>query len=327
MGSLQAKDWTDDELALLQREWESPNFFNGLPETAALARASTVEYCSFQRVQPSPPGPTLREFVSDLFNSPNRAWSEATSGWRNARYRNHESYEDERAWLLYFRDCELDYRRALSANSWLELRDLQSATNSRPEGASNFALGIELSRVGPGSGGFQRQGPTLLARAAEAEARRRLLVTAIAIERFHLAHRCYPDSISRLVPEFLKSEPRDYMDGEPLRYRRSDDDRFLLYSVGLDGNDDYGQLLAMGITSSVAPGFGRGESPDLVWPMPASPAEVRAYAQAAESRRAQGSARVVTPESRPFSRSRAAVQAARTNRFNMPDTARPGSKP
>jgi len=47
--ALQAKDWGDDELALLQREWESPNFFNGLAETAALARASTVEFCSYQR--------------------------------------------------------------------------------------------------------------------------------------------------------------------------------------------------------------------------------------------------------------------------------------
>jgi hypothetical protein len=325
--ALQAKNWTDDELALLEREWESPNFFNGLPETAALARASTVEYCSVQRSQPPPPGPTLREYVSDLFNSPHRTWSDAISGWRNARYRNHQSYDDERAWLLYFRECELDFRRALSAHSWLELRALQSATNSRPEGASTFVLGTESSRGGPGSGGFQlqRQGPTLLARAAEAEARRRLLVTAIAIERFHLAHRCYPDSLSKLVPEFLKSQLTDYMDGEPLRYRRSEDDRFLLYSIGLDGYDDQGQLPAMG-SSSAGPGFGRGESPDLVWPMPASAVEVQAYAQASESRRAQESARAMTSEGRQFSRSRTAMQAARTNRLDVPNTPQPGPK-
>jgi hypothetical protein len=322
--ALQAKEWTADELALLQHEWESPNFFNGLPETAALARASTVEYCSFQRVQPPPPGPTLREFVSDLINSPHHAWFSATSGWRSARYRNDGSYEDERAWLLYFRDCELDYRRALSAHTWMDLRDLQSATNSGPEGASNLVLGSESSRIGPGSGGYPRQGPALLARAAEAEARRRLLVTAIALERFHLAHRCYPDSILRLVPEFVKSQPKDYMDGQPLRYRRADDDRFLLYSVGLDGYDDQGQLLTLG-SSPAGSTFGR-EAPDLVWPMPASPAEVQAYAQAAESRRMQESTRVMSPQGRPFSRSRAAMQAARTNRVSVPDTAQPSPK-
>src|SRR5262249_42595846 len=153
-----------------------------------------------------------------------------------------------------------------SAQSWLELRELQSATNTRPEGASNFVLGSESSRAGPGGGGYQRQGPTLLARAAEAEARRRLLVTAVAIERFRLAHRCYPESLSKLVPDFLKAKPKDFIDGEPLRYWRSEDDRFLLYSIGLDGHDDQGQLMAM--DSSSGSSFGR-DAPDLVWAMPA----------------------------------------------------------
>lgn len=298
--ALQARDWTDEELALLQREWESPNFFTGLPETAALARASTVEYCSFQRRQPPPRGPTLREFVRELVESPHRAWAEATSGWRNARYRNYESYEDEIAWLLYFRDCERDYRHALAANSWLELRELQSATNSRPAGASNFALGIDASRVGGGS--FQRQSATLLARAAEAEARRRLIVTAIALKRFHLANHCYPDSLARLVPDFLKTPTKDFIDDEPLRYHRTDDDRFLLYSVGLDDVDDKGQLLAAGNPSTGGAGLGRFEGPDLVWPIAASPAEVQAYAQAAEKKRTLAPAQIMTPEGRPIRR-------------------------
>jgi hypothetical protein len=195
----------------------------------------------------------------------------------------------------------------------LELRDLQSATNSRPEGASNFVLGIELSRVGPGSVGFQRQGPSLLARAAEAEARRRLLVTAIAIERFHLANHCYPDSLSKLVPDFLKSPAKDFIDGERLRYRHTEDDRFLLYSVGLDGNDDGGQLLAVGSPSPVGSGFGRVESPDLVWPLPASPAEVRAYAAAAENKRTRASIRAITPEGQPLRRYGINPQSIGTN--------------
>jgi hypothetical protein len=295
--ALQAKDWTDSELAALQSEWESPNFFVGLPETAALARASAIAFCNYQRHKPPPPGLTLRQFISALINSPQRAWDAATSGRRNARYRNYESYEDETAWLIYFRDCELDYRRALTANSWSELRNLPSATNSRPAQASNSVLGIEaLRNMGPGAySGYQRQGLTLLARAAEAEARRRLLVTAIAIERFHLANHYYPDSLSKLVPDFVKSLPKDFMDGELLRYRRTDDDRFLLYSVGTDGKDDQGQLFTEGSPSPIGVGLGRSEGPDLVWPLPATPAELRAFPQAAESRRLRAAARV-TPE-------------------------------
>ena len=289
--ALQGKGWTDSQLATLQREWESADFFSGLPETAALSRASTIAFCDAQRQRPPPPGPTLRQFIFDFINSPGRVRDAATAGWRSARYRNYESYEDETAWLLYFRDCEIDYRRALTANSWSELRALPSATNSRPSRASNSVLGMEAWRnTGPGVyGGYQRQGLTLLARAAESEARRRLLVTAIAIERFHRANHSYPDALSKLAPDYLKSVPKDFMDGEPLRYRRTDDDRFLLYSVGSDGQDDNGQLLAEPNTSAVVGGFVRPDGPDLVWPLPASAAEVQAFAQVAESRRLRGS--------------------------------------
>lgn len=321
--ALQANDWTDAELRRLQREWETPNFFSGLPETAALARASTAAFCSFQRQQPPPPGPTLREFISELFNSPNRAWTDATAGWRNARYRNYESYEDENAWLLYFRDCELDFRRAPAANSWSELRDLPSATNSRPAQARASLLGIEaLRNMGPGTfGGFQRQAATLLARAAEAEARRRLVITAIAIQRFHLAKRRYPDSLAELEPDFLKTCPKDFMDGKPLRYRRIDDGRFLLYSVGMDCVDDHGQLLSESRPYPGGPGFGRPDGPDLVWPPPATSAEVQAYAQARENLRAPGPVQAMTPEGQTFRRYGSASPFA-TNRLNAPNSGR-----
>src|SRR5262249_54540406 len=158
-------------------------------------RAGTIAFCDSQRQKPPPPGPTLRQLIYDLINSPGRARDAATSGWRSARYRNYESYEDETAWLLYYRDCELDDRPALIANSWSDLRNLPGATTSRPARASSSVLGIDAWRnMGPASfGAYQRQGSTLLARAAEAEARRRLLVTALGLERFHRANHTYPD--------------------------------------------------------------------------------------------------------------------------------------
>jgi hypothetical protein len=320
--ALQAKDWTDEELAQLQHEWEAPNFFTGLPETAAFARASTIAFCDWQRRQPPPRGPTLREFVSELVNSPNRAWSDATSGWRNARYRNYESYEDENAWLLFFRDCEVDCRRALAANSWSEIRGLPGATNSRPAQASGAVLGIDAARsTGPGGfGGYQRQGLTLLARAAEAEARRRVIITAIAVERFHLANHGYPDSLSKLVPDFLNSIPQDFMDGELLRYRRIDDGRYFLYSIGLDCIDDHGRLIADANSNSnpylTGAGFGRFEGPDLVWPLAASAAEIQAYAQTPDNRRPRSPVRPMTPEGQPFRRYGTGSSLSRTNRLN-----------
>jgi hypothetical protein len=177
-----------------------------------------------------------------------------------------------------------------------------------------------LRSIGPGAyGGYQRQGSTLLARAAEAEARRRLIVTAIAIERFHLAKHSYPDSLSKLVPEFVTSTPKDFMDGESLRYHCTDGNRFLLYSVGPDCIDDHGTLLADANSGPypAGSGFGRPEGPDLVWPVPASAAEVQAYAQSAENRRGRSSARVMTPEGQPFRRYGTGGAIIRTNRLNI----------
>ncbi len=118
--------------------------------------------------------------------------------------------------------------------------------------------------------------PWPLGRVANWETRRRLLVAAIALERYRLRRGAYPESLDSLVPELLSSPPLDFMDGKPLRYRRTEDGHFLLYSIGTDCLDDGG--------NGRIPGSPRPNSdldpPDLVWPRPASPAEVAKEAAA-----------------------------------------------
>jgi hypothetical protein len=63
---------------------------------------------------------------------------------------------------------------------------------------------------------------------------------ACALERHRLAHGQYPDSLDALVPALMKELPRDIANGQPLHYRRTDDGRFLLYSVGWNLKDDGG---------------------------------------------------------------------------------------
>ncbi|HEX7861393.1 MAG TPA: hypothetical protein VF773_13755 [Verrucomicrobiae bacterium] len=123
-------------------------------------------------------------------------------------------------------------------------------------------------------------GRTISGRAADAETRRRIIVTAIALERYRLAHREYPDSLAHLVPAFLKSAPADFMDGQPLRYRKNADGRYLLYSVGLDCTDQGGagrvptRRIQRGFEPPMMPdGAGRTEN---VWPMRATDAEIEA---------------------------------------------------
>ena len=67
-----------------------------------------------------------------------------------------------------------------------------------------------------------------------------LAYTACALERFRLAHGQFPEKLDALVPQFAKSVPLDLMTGQPLKYRRTDDGLFVLYSVGIDRVDDGG---------------------------------------------------------------------------------------
>jgi hypothetical protein len=66
-------------------------------------------------------------------------------------------------------------------------------------------------------------------------------LAAVAVERYRLRHRRWPDGIADLGPDLLPAIPRDPIDGRPLRYRRLDDG-VVIYSVGFDGRDDGGTL-------------------------------------------------------------------------------------
>lgn len=67
--------------------------------------------------------------------------------------------------------------------------------------------------------------------------------TAIALERYRLAHGEFPETLAALVPQFLEAEPVDVMTARPFNYRRLASDDFLLWSVGWDATDDHGAPL------------------------------------------------------------------------------------
>jgi len=110
------------------------------------------------------------------------------------------------------------------------------------------------------------------ASAAITEARRRILVTAVALERYNGLHGAYPSSLAALVPEFLKTVPADFMDGQPPRHRLTSDGHFVLYSVGLDCVDDGGVLPSPDhapFNVSANGSLAVATNQDIVWPRPA----------------------------------------------------------
>ena len=63
---------------------------------------------------------------------------------------------------------------------------------------------------------------------------------ACALERFRLANGQFPEGLDALAPGFLRELPHDLINGQPLKYRRTDDGQFVIYSAGWNEADDGG---------------------------------------------------------------------------------------
>jgi hypothetical protein len=66
---------------------------------------------------------------------------------------------------------------------------------------------------------------------------------ACALERYRKAHGQYPDALASLAPQFVQKLPHDVINGEPLKYRRTQDGQYVLYSVGWNETDDGGTVV------------------------------------------------------------------------------------
>jgi hypothetical protein len=80
----------------------------------------------------------------------------------------------------------------------------------------------------------------VLLKTAAAQTTVKQAAIACALERYRLASGHFPEELDALVPQFISKIPNDLLTGGPYTYRRTDDGRFVLYSVGWDEKDDGG---------------------------------------------------------------------------------------
>ena len=73
----------------------------------------------------------------------------------------------------------------------------------------------------------------------EKRARLRLLVCQLALRRFWLSNKDYPEALEELVPQYLAAVPLDPFSDRPLAYKKLPAG-YVLYSVGYDRVDDSG---------------------------------------------------------------------------------------
>jgi hypothetical protein len=83
-----------------------------------------------------------------------------------------------------------------------------------------------------------------------------------ALERYRLAHDEYPETLDTLAPQFIEKIPHAIIGGQPLPYRRTDNGKFSLYSVGWIETDDGGQIVLK------ERGYADNTKGDWVWQSP-----------------------------------------------------------
>jgi len=262
--ALQYGNWPDAMLAPLQLEWESANFFTCVPDTAAFDCAQSLEDGQSWARQPLCNNLSFWELAKMSINDPSSGCSEIKDGYKLMRFRNSGVFVDEKNLLLEMTNRVNQLRQAIQSPTWAEMRALPAANVS-------MAFQSEYDPAANNINFHRESAQGVLTRIAPAEARRRLLIVAIALERYRGKHDEYPAVLTSLVPEFLKAVPTDFMDGNPLRYRLTDDGHFVLYSVGLDCVDNGGEmqsLVARGLPFGMAEFCYPKKNVDIVWPRP-----------------------------------------------------------
>jgi hypothetical protein len=248
---LQSEHLSETNLKQHQQEWDALELLGDWVGALNIERASCIE--TYQRCREKPAS------VGALTGQAEIRVSFFWASWL--------SYADEQWWLSQHQ-VWLDGARSLQAhrNANLALRHAkESEAKLTPPSHESKTLSNQLI-----SSLEENQW-----RIARSESVRRLTIVAIALHRHRLKHGQFPASLSALVPEFLAEAPRDFMDGQPLRYQLQPDGSFRLWSVGEDFKDDGGDATTVG-ANSTNPLFWLNYR-DWVWPQPASDEEVRRY--------------------------------------------------
>lgn len=309
--ALQADDWTDAQLALLQSDWARMRFTPTMVQALDMERAMNLTYFpgghNFSRK-------LLRDSLSWSFGGLGGGGSGAslTGGgldqWIEALgeavqpllltarievWRHVWATHDQRFLLAATQeiiDIARDAMEHQRLRSVFNLADPARGLPVHPLLASKLEDRSSRRQRYLLSAQFLSATSKIIQKPALADAWNRVMVTAIALKRFHLKHGSWPGGLAALVPEFLPEIPIDWMDGQPLRYQLRDDGTYLLYSVGGDGIDQGGSPETT-VKGSIRWLLGK----DFVWPQPATPEEVDAADAEIAAKAAVKAARLGVP--------------------------------
>ncbi len=282
--ALQSDSWTEAQLNELQRAFQCDDLFAQLPRTIEAERALELYELDWFSAHSYYAWVARHEsiYASQGYTIPTSAQVFAIRYFRQWAFHPLWRFawaDQEKLMYLKVAQQELEiFREAVKTGSARDVcRRMDSLRDSyRPPRASwRFYLYVPLDghmSERMGASFFERSSPYLILNWSGTLRNLTLcqmVTAAIAIKRYETRYGKPPVSLEALVPEFLGRVPRDYMDGQTLRYRVRSDGSYCLYSVGADACDDQG---------SVAPPPNDHEPAsvwsgrDWVWPRVAVPA-------------------------------------------------------
>jgi hypothetical protein len=277
--TLQDPDILDYELAQLQQDWQSLEFTGPLEKALMFERVEQLQEFEQSRESsqkfnklwgyyyaPDAPKPDLSQFGGPIRRSLFLRKCD------ELRWRWFWSYQDE-LYGLQSLQVVLDATGMAQANKSLQALQAFCDPKLTRLNETHSVNSMNGLRDVFGAGASM----ATLRKTMRIETARDVVITAIALKRYELRHHQLPDEMNQLVPDFLKSIPTDYMDGQPLRYRRNADGTFLLYSVGENGKDDGGNPAFPKYVQPANYYWQNSEALDWVWPQPATPEEIQAY--------------------------------------------------
>jgi len=277
---LQAPGLQESELEAIQHAWAELDFIQPAEDSLALERAMSQR--TLQRMRSS--RAQFRQVMGGGGGPGNPVYSFGqagdsfvqgiAAGAREAEWRWFLSYPDQLRALQAYQVLLDGFRQVQSGQAFGVVSQSQQGRLAElglhPTNEDRIQMDAELRSL------FSDAAESLhgvLNRVYLAETARELTTTALALKRYQLRHGQYPAELSALVPELLPMLPRDPADGQTLRYRWQPDGTFLLYSLGEDGVDNGGD----GSPARRADSLGWQRGRDLVWPSPATAAELASW--------------------------------------------------
>ncbi len=211
--------WSDAQLIDVERQLASLDLLSEYGRAMRGERACSVGALEYYRRQ------GFRSRLGELFESTasiNTVWNFMPGGW---------------------------YRQNMLAICHLHQEFLLASISTKDHRVFPLADGLEESlgkqTVGPYNI-FAKLLVPALSNAVRKSARAQTYLDearmACALERYRLANGRLPESLTDLMPRFTEKIPNDVIDGQALRYRRTEGGGYVVYSVGWNRTDEGGEF-------------------------------------------------------------------------------------